>query len=76
MSKPTLSEMKNKLYAFEETRLKQRYPDDDAWRAPHSIADSMGCVGIAMYQLQDYASMLQHLPEDQLIELYETTVPE
>ena len=69
-------EMKAKLLSLQENKLRKRYPHEDAWRAPRNIADSMGCVGIAMVQLQNYASMLENLPADQLKKLYETAVCE
>lgn len=70
------AEMKAKLLSLQENKLRKQYPDEDAWRAPRNIADSMGCVGMAMNQLQNYASMLENLPTDQLKKLYETAVCE
>lgn len=61
---------RKELYQREKARLEKQYPQDDAWRAPRNIADSMGCVGYAMFALEQYQSMLDGLSDHKIALLY------
>ena len=67
-----IEKIKKELIDAEETRLRKQYPFEDAWRAPRNIADSMGCVGCAMYLLDDYARSLTAKTGDALLRLYKS----
>ena len=61
---------RKELYQREKARLEKQYPQEDAWRAPRNIADSMGCVGCAMFALEQYQSKLDGLSDLEIALLY------
>ncbi len=66
-----VEKIKSELLAAEEQKLRQQYPDDDAWRAPRNIADSMGCVGCAQTMFENFTRKLSRMTDTEIIEMYQ-----
>lgn len=66
-----VEKLKSELLEAEEKRLREKYPADDAWRAPVNIADTMGCVGCAQVMLNHFEQKLNGMTDTEIIKIYE-----
>ena len=67
---PDIETMRAALIEREERRLREQYSDEDAWRTPRNFADSMMCVGYAMFVLNHYKEKVEKMSETTVINLY------
>ena len=71
---PSRSEIEKLLYDIEEKLLKKKYPDYDAWRTPQNLADSMGCIGFAIVELNNYENRLKNMSDEEILDLYKSSI--
>jgi len=71
-SKPLydIEKLKSELLAVEEKRLREQYPDEDAWRAPRNMGETMGCVGCAQIMLNNFEEMLNRMTDTEIIKMH------
>ena len=67
---PQIERIKLELLEIVEKRLRERYPDGDAWRPPSNFADTMGCVGCAQAELDNYKRALEEMSDEEVVNLY------
>lgn len=65
-----VEKIKLELLEAEKKKLREQYPDDDAWRAPRNIAEKMRCVGSAQMVLNNFEQKLSCMTDTEIIKMY------